>query len=71
LRFDAPGAPTRVTLHENGVPTPLAAGNPVRFAANYAVGFHTFDVSTLWLQGDVGYRVRLDVRAGRSQTLTG
>lgn len=63
LRFDARGAPTRVTLRENDVPAPLAAGNPVRFAADYPVGFHTLDVSTLWLQGDMNYRVRLDVRA--------
>ena len=77
LRFEAPGAPTRITLREKDVATPLAAGNPVRFAADYAVGFHTLDVSTLWLQGDVGYRVRLDVRAattprtGRNIALTG
>jgi hypothetical protein len=77
LRFDAAGAPTRVTLRENDVPTPLAAGNPVRFPADYAVGFHTVDVSTLWLQGDMNYRVRLDVRAaatpraGTSIALTG
>lgn len=63
LRFDAPGAPTRITLRERDVPAPLPAGNPVRFAADYSVGFHTLDVSTLWLQGDVSYRVRIEVRA--------
>ena len=63
LRFDAPGAPTRITLREHDVPAPLPAGNPVRFAADYSVGFHTLDVSTLWLQGDVSYRVRIEVRA--------
>ncbi|HEX2046263.1 MAG TPA: hypothetical protein VHF27_00765 [Acidimicrobiales bacterium] len=63
LRFDAPGAPIEVTFRENDVTTPRTAGNPVRFTADHAVGFHTIDVSTRWLQGDVSYRVRLDVRA--------
>ena len=72
LRFDGPGAPTQVTLRENDVATPLAAGNPVRFAADYSVGFHILDVATVWLQGDVHYRVRLDVRAApRTIALTG
>ena len=72
LRFDAPGAPTRITLREHNVPAPLPAGNPVRFAADYSVGFHTLDVSTLWLQGDVGYRVRIEVRAAPGRiALTG
>ncbi len=63
LRFDAPGAPSQVRVAEGGDVTALGAANPVRFAADHPVGFHTLDFTTVWLQGDVSYRVRLDVRA--------
>lgn len=63
MRFEAPGGPTQVQFSRNGAVTTLGAGNPVRFRADFPSGFQTLEIATRWLQGDVFYPVRLDVRA--------
>ena len=63
LRFATAMSPTFVRLETGGQATALTPGNPVRFAANLPVGSHVVHISTGWLQGDMHYSVRLDVRA--------
>ena len=83
LRFTAPvpGSPQQVSFVNSGVPTPLTAANPTSFQVDLAPGLHEgLAVSTRWLQGDVPYHFRLDVRRattpavasdGRQIALTG
>jgi hypothetical protein len=63
LRFAIAMSPTFVRLERGGQTTALTPGNPVRFGADLPVGSHVVRFSTGWLQGDMGYSVRLDVRA--------
>ena len=63
LRFATAMSPTFVRLERGGQPTALTPGNPVRFGADLPVGSHVVHISTGWLQGDMHYSVRLEVRA--------
>ena len=63
LRFATVMAPTFVQLERGGQITALTPGNPVRFGADLPVGSHVVHFFTRWLQGDMSYSVRLDVRA--------
>jgi hypothetical protein len=82
-RFTAPvpGAPGQVSLADNGALTPLTAANPTSFRVDFAPGLHErLAVITRWVQGEVPYHFRLDVRRattpavasdGRQIALTG
>ena len=64
LRFNTTMAPTSVALNRGGEPSrTLAATNPTTFQVDMAPGIFGGAFFTQWLQGDVTYRVRLDVRA--------
>ena len=68
LRFAIGMAPTAVVLQRGdelaaGVETALSATNPTVFVANLPVGVHVVTIATKWNQGDVSYRLTLDVRA--------
>ncbi len=63
LRFATAMSPTFVQLERGGQTTALTPGNPVRFGADLPVGSHVVRFFTRWLQGDMSYSVRLDVRA--------
>ena len=63
LRFATAMSPTFVQLARGEQTTALTAGNPVRFGADLPVGSHVVRFFTRWLQGDMSYSVRLDVRA--------
>ena len=63
LRFATAMSPTFVQLERGGQTTALTPGNPVRFGADLPVGSHVVRFFTRWLQGDMSYNVRLDVRA--------
>lgn len=77
----APGTPQQVSLANNGALTPLPATNPTSFRVDLAPGVHEkLAITTRWLQGEVPYAFRLDVRRattppvandGRLITLTG
>jgi hypothetical protein len=81
LRFAAPMAPTKVVLQRADQPgvasTALTPANPTVFVADLPVGVYAINFQTLWNQGDVGYRLKIDVRAPatasdpRSLALTG
>jgi hypothetical protein len=82
VRFSAPapGPPRQVSLTRAGERTALIAANPTIFRVALAPGVHDLGVATTWLQGDVYYEFRLDVRraatpadpsAGRRIALTG
>ena len=76
-----PGTPVDVSLGTDGVVTPLTAASPTTFRVPLAAGIHhNVAILTRWLQGEVPYGFRLDVRraatpadpsGGRPIALTG
>lgn len=70
LRFATAMSPTFVQLERGGQTTALTPGNPVRFGADLPVGSHVVRFFTRWLQGDMSYSVRLDVRAAGAPPAT-
>ena len=75
LRFETTLLPREVVLHrENhlGAGTVLTPTNPTTFAANLPVGVYFISFATKWNQGDVGYSLKIEVRAQpRPLALTG
>jgi len=69
LRFAIGMAPTTVTLSVKDVVTPLVTGNSLAFTPDLPSGLNAATFRTTWLQGDVVYRVTLDVRP-RTPTAT-
>ncbi len=58
-----PGVPQQVSFANNGVLTPLTAANPTSFRVDLPAGVHeNLALITRWLQGEVPYGFRLDVR---------
>lgn len=58
-----PGTPIEVSLGIDGVVTPLTAASPTTFRVTQAPGIHDgLAILTKWLQGEVPYGFRLDVR---------
>ncbi|MGI8809710.1 MAG: hypothetical protein ACR2KK_18090 [Acidimicrobiales bacterium] len=56
--------PLGVSLARDGQLTPLAAANPTSFRVDLAPGIHEqLAINARWLQGEVPYHFRLDVRA--------
>ena len=75
-----PGTPQEVSLVNDGERTPLTAANPTTFRVDLAPGIHNLGLVARWLQGEVPYGFRLDVRRaatpadsseGRRLALTG
>lgn len=76
-----PGTPIDVSLGTDGVVTPLTAASPTTFRVTLAPGIYdNLAILTRWLQGEVPYGFRLDVRraaapadpsGGRPLALTG
>jgi hypothetical protein len=81
VRFVAPVAlvPDEVALVVGGARGAVVAANPTQFRVDLAPGVHeNVSLSTRWLQGEVSYHFRLDVRPaatapqpGRILALTG
>lgn len=75
LRFETTLLPREVVLHREGQPgagTMLTPANPTTFVANLPVGVYFISFATKWNQGDVGYGLKIDVRAQpRPLSLTG
>jgi hypothetical protein len=75
LRFDTTMRPSEVVLVRgdqgaNGVA--LTPANPTTFVADLSVGVYAISFQTKWTQGNVTYRVKVDVRAApRPLALTG
>ena len=67
LRFAATMTPTEVLLQRGDVPgvapVPLTAANPTSFVADLPVGTYYVVFKTKWNQGDVDYRLKVEVRA--------
>ncbi len=67
LRFAATMTPTEVLLQRGDVPgvapVPLTAANPTSFVADLPVGTYFVHFTTKWNQGNVDYRVKIEVRA--------
>jgi len=67
LGFDAPVPPGEVVLRrgdEAGVATRmLTPTNPTAFVADFPVGIYAISFQTKWNQGDVSYRLKIEVRA--------
>jgi hypothetical protein len=76
-----PGTPLQVSFANAGALTPLTAANPTSFRVDLPAGIHeNLAVQTRWLQGEISYHFRLDVRRpatpavpsdGRQIALTG
>jgi hypothetical protein len=75
LRFETTLLPREVVLHrenEAGAGTVLTPSNPTTFVADFPVGVYFIGFATKWNQGDVGYGLKIDVRAApRPLALTG
>lgn len=66
VRFTAPVAmtPLEVTLRRGAERVPLQASNPTTFRVDLAPGIYgQMGLNTRWLQGEVPYAFRLDVRS--------
>jgi len=67
LRFAITMAPTEVLLQRGDVPgvapVALTAANPTSFVADLPVGTYFVNFRTKWNQGDVSYRLKIEVRA--------
>jgi hypothetical protein len=72
LRFDTTMRPSEVVLQSTGNPTALTPANPTTFVADLPVGVYAISFQTKWTQGNVTYRIKVDVRAApRPLALTG
>ena len=75
LSFATTLLPREVVFHRENQPgagTVLAPTNPTTLVANLPVGVYYVSFQTKWTQGDVGYSLKIDVRAGpRPLALTG
>ena len=76
LRFDTTMRPSEVVLVRGDQPggnrTVLTPSNPTTFVADLPVGVYVISFQTKWTQGDVSYRLKVDVRAApRPLALTG
>ena len=76
LAFATTMRPTEVALLRGDQPgvnrTVLTPANPTVFVADLAVGVYMISFQTKWLQGDVSYSLKVDVRAApRPLALTG
>jgi hypothetical protein len=75
LRFETTLLPREVVLHRENQPgagTALTPTNPTTFVADLPVGVSFISLATKWNQGDVGYGLKIDVRAQpRPLALTG
>ena len=76
LAFSGTGRPTEVVLQRGDQPglnvSALTPANPAVFVAELPVGIYTINFRTKWNQGDVTYRLKVDVRAQpRPLALTG
>jgi len=64
LRFATAATPTQVILERDDTGRDLTPGNPVRFTVDFPAGSSPIvRFFTRWLQGDMSYAVRLDVRS--------
>lgn len=75
LSFATALLPSEVVFHRENQPgagTALAPTNPTTVVADLPVGVYYVSFQTKWTQGDVGYSLKIDVRAGgRPLALTG
>jgi hypothetical protein len=75
LSFATTLLPREVVFHRENQPdggTVLAPTNPTTLVANLPVGVYYVSFQTKWTQGDVGYSLKIDVRAQpRPLALTG
>lgn len=76
LRFDTTMRPSEAVLlrgdQPGANPTVLTPANPTTFVADLPVGVYAISFQTKWTQGDVTYRIKVDVRAApRPLALTG
>lgn len=67
LRFATDMSPTEIVLQRSdqpgGTATPLTLANPTSFVADLPVGTVVLNFRTKWNQGDVTYRLKVEVRA--------
>ena len=75
LGFATTLLPREVVFHRENQPgagTALAPTNPTTLGANLPIGVYYVSFQTKWAQGDVGYSLKIDVRAQpRPLALTG
>ena len=66
LRFATPLSPTEILLQRGDqavATTPLTLANPTSFVADFPVGPVVLNIRTKWNQGNVDYRLKVEVRA--------
>jgi len=70
LRFDTIMTPTAVALVRGDQTTALTARNPTESTASLPVGTYLVSFDTKWIQGDVGYLLKVEVRAATAGPAT-